>query len=131
MKTLIKILGVTSLGVAIVFSAVFCCCVETTAQPAASVSCCAQGVEGSHSHSPAPQKSTDECGCSHILGLSTNRSFERAVIPSVDFHFSLSALPLAHWMDDLSIKNPLSENSPPGTGKDLVPLYLKHSALRL
>ena len=125
----------SSLVLPFFLSTIFCCCVDEFAFASST-----SQVDRCHSHSDSdqnsfPEHSTDsekqhDCQCAKIFNLadqSSNPQYIAPVFYNFDFH------PIVEFIQRISPKSEvyLSFHSPPILEADSVPLYLKHSVLRI
>lgn len=121
-----KSLLVLGLTFAFVVASIYCCCIPNADAASA-------GKEMAECHQSIPEEDTSaepqpsDCGCPHMLSLSVEKSVQVFEMAKLDFGFVPDILPYyISFVPEFA-----AYQSPPAVDSETIPLYLKHSNLRL
>lgn len=121
MKHVIKILTISSLTIIFAFSALTCCCFIETVEAKEPVQSCHQTTDESNT-----TQDIKECGCDQTLTV-VKKEFD-----SSNKFLNVMSLDVDQDMEDqISISSIFSAYQAPPICFDPIPLYIKHSILRI
>ena len=116
----LKKLTIFGIVASVFFSGIFCCCFSNTAQAEESVPSCHQ------THETESSKNTEDCECDQTLAILEKESFKINPIEIVTLVSIKNQTGNETYFPIIKITN----HDPPII-YDTIPLYIKHSVLRI